>query len=122
VRMVGDKHLSSVVRGLLRRGGESLDQRQQEEVGHVGYELAKHAALTGQGLSAPLGRVGLEVPIISQFFSGGAQHRQQDHCEGIDQLQAISPVRRTDVHRSEPHAEPWIFSVAEPALALPTLA
>ena len=47
---------------------------------------------------APLGRVGLEAPIVAQLFSGGAQERQQDHCEGIDQPQAVSPVRRADMH------------------------
>ena len=72
-------------------------------------------------MSAPFGGVGLEVPIVAQLFSCGAQKRQQDHCEGIDQPQAVSPVRRADMHRSEPHAEAEILCVAETALDLPTL-
>ena len=72
-------------------------------------------------MSAPPGRVGLEMPIVAQLFSGGAEERQQDHCEGIDQPQAVSPVRRADMHRSEPHAEPEILCVAETTLDLPTL-
>ena len=72
-------------------------------------------------MSAPPGRVGLEMPIVAQLFSGGAEQRQQDHCEGIDQPQAVSPVRRADMHRSEPHAEAEILCVAETTLDLPTL-
>ena len=72
-------------------------------------------------MSAPFGGVGLEVPIVAQLFSGGAQERQQDHGEGIDQPQTVPPVRRADMHRSEPHAEAEILCVAETALDLPTL-
>src|SRR3984957_16872316 len=91
--------------------GEPLDEWQQEEIGHVRHEFVKHAALTEQRMSAPPGRVGLEMPIVAQLFSGDAEERQQDHCEGIDQPQAVSPVRRADMHRSEPHAEPEILCV-----------
>src|SRR3984885_12714631 len=101
--------------------GEPLDEWQQEKIGHVWHEFVKHAALTEQRMSAPFGGVGLEVPIVAQLFSGGAQERQQDHGEGIDQPQTVPPVRRADMHRSEPHAEAEILCVAETALDLPTL-
>ena len=79
--------------------GEPLDEWQQEEIGHVRHEFVKHAALTEQRMSAPPGRVGLEMPIVAQLFSGAAEERRADHCEGIDQPQAVSPVRRADVRR-----------------------
>ena len=85
-----------------------------------GMEFVKHAALTEQRMSAPFGGVDLEC-VVDPTLSCGAQKRQQDHCEGIDQPQAVSPVRRADMHRSEPHAEAEILCVAETALDLPTL-
>src|SRR6185437_17182048 len=98
---------------------EPLGQWQQEEIGHVWHEFVKHTSLTEQRMSTPPGGVGLEVPIVAQLFAGSAQERQQYHCEGIDQPQAIPPARRADMHRSEPHAEPEILCVAETALDLP---
>ena len=57
--------------------GEPLDECQQEKIGHVRHEFVEHIPLAEQRMSAPLGRVGLEVPIVAQLFSGGAQQRRK---------------------------------------------
>ena len=72
--------------------GELFDQRPQAMVRHGGDEFVEHAALTKQRVGAPLGRVGLEVPIIAERFARRAKQGQQHDGEGVDQPQAIAPV------------------------------
>ena len=80
------------------------------------------AALTEQGVCPPFGSAGFEMLIESECLAGGAEHRQQGDREGIEQPQAIAPLRRVDAGLCHAHAKVRILCIAEAAFYAPALA
>src|SRR6516162_5045451 len=80
------------------------------------------AALTEQGVCPPLGGAGFEMLIEAESLASGAEHRQQGDCEGIEQPQAIAPLRRVDAGLRHAHAKVRILCIPEAAFYTPALA
>ena len=52
-------------------------------------------------MHASFDSAGLEHPIVAERFASGAEQRQQNNCECIDQPQPITPLSRVDMERGD---------------------
>jgi ABC-type Mn2+/Zn2+ transport system ATPase subunit len=73
--------------------GELFHKGPQSSLLHGWKQVVMQAALAEQGVCPPLGGAGFEMLIESESLAGGAEHRQQGDREGIEQPQAIAPLR-----------------------------
>ena len=58
----------------------------------------------------------------AEAFAGGAEQRQQEDRQGVEQQQTVAPLRIADAQDAQAHAEPQILGVAEPRLIVHRLA
>src|SRR5678816_4961010 len=70
-------------------------------------------------MHASLDLAGLEHPIVAERFACGAEQRQQNNRECIDQPQPITPRGRVDMDRSQTQAEAQILRVPQSAFNPP---
>src|SRR5208282_768770 len=64
----------------------------QSRFGHARDQLVEHAALAEERMSAMLGGVGLEMAVHAEAFSGGAEQRQENDREGVEEKQPVAVV------------------------------
>src|SRR5271165_4318543 len=83
----------------------SLDERPQPFLGHVGDETVEQAALPEQGMDAALGGAGSQLTIHAEAFAGGAQYRQQQDGEGVQEQQTVAALRIFDSERAHAQSE-----------------
>src|SRR5271157_1393237 len=83
----------------------SLDERPQPFLGHVGDEIVEQAALPEQGMDAALGGAGSQLTIHAEAFAGGAQYRQQQDGEGVQEQQTVAALRIFDSERAHAQSE-----------------
>src|SRR5689334_9198872 len=77
------------------------------------------SALAEQGMGAPLDGVDLEVTVHAEAFAGGPEQSEQDDGEGVEQQQAVAPLRVADVYRRQAHAEAQVLGISEAGLHAP---
>ena len=70
----------------------SFDERSQALLWHVGDEVVEQAALSEQGMDAAFGGAGPQLAIHAQAFTGGAQNRQQQDGEGVEEQEAVAAL------------------------------
>ena len=63
---------------------------------HVGDQLVEHTSLPEQRIGAVRGRVDLEMAIIAEAFASGAEQRQENDGEGVEQKKPVAPLRIGD--------------------------
>src|SRR5271165_7485280 len=67
----------------------SFDERSQGGLGHVGDEFVEQASLAEQGVDAALDSAGSQLAIHAEAFAGGAQNRQQQDGESVQEQEAV---------------------------------
>src|SRR5271157_3425692 len=75
---------------------EPLDERPQADLRHVRDQLVEHTALPEQRMGPVFGRVDLEMAIHVEAFAGGAEQRQENDGEGVQEKKPVAPLRIGD--------------------------
>lgn len=99
----------------------SLDKGAEPLLRHVRGQVLEHAALAEQGMGTGLDGVGLEVAVHAEAFTGGAEQREQEDGEGVEQQQAVAALRVSDADCQEAHAEAQVHGISETRLYRPAL-
>ena len=80
---------------------EPFHEGPQSRFGHSRDQFVEHAALAEERMGAMLGGVGLEMAVHAETFSGGAEQRQENDREGVEEKQPVAPlgvrIRRTPI-------------------------
>ena len=80
---------------------EPFHEGPQSRFGHARDQFVEHAALAEERMGAMLGGVGLEMAVHAEAFSGGAEQRQENDREGVEEKQPVAPlgvrIRRTPI-------------------------
>ena len=71
----------------------AFDERSQALVWHVGDEVVEQAALPEQGMDAAFGGAGAQLAVHAEALAGGAQNRQQQDGEGVEEQEAVAALR-----------------------------
>lgn len=64
-------------------------------------------------MDTAFGGAGSQLTIHAEAFAGGAQDRQQQDGEGIEEQEAVAAPWIVDPERAQPHAEAHVLAVAE---------
>ena len=75
---------------------EPLDERPQADLRHVRDQLIEHAALPEQRMGPVFGGVDLEVAVHAEAFASGAEQRQENDGEGVQEKKPVAPLRIGD--------------------------
>ena len=70
-------------------------------------------------MDAAFDRAGSERSVHAEAFAGGAEQRQEEDRQGVEQQQTVAPLRIADAQDAQAHAETQILGVAEPRLDRP---
>ena len=68
---------------------EPLDERPQADLRHVRDQLVEHTALPEQRMGPVFGRVDLEMAIHAEAFASGAEQRQENDGEGVQEKKPL---------------------------------
>src|SRR5271163_2630894 len=71
---------------------EPFHEGPQSRFGHSRDQFVEHAALAEERMGAMLGGVGLEMAVHAETFSGGAEQRQENDGEGVEEKQPVAPL------------------------------
>src|ERR1039458_6021244 len=69
-----------------------LNERSQADLRHVRDQLVEHAALPEQRMGPVFGRVDLEMAIHAEAFASGAEQRQENDGEGVQEKKPVAPL------------------------------
>src|SRR6202453_1483719 len=83
---------------------EPFHEGPQSRFGHSRDQFVEHAALAEERMGAMLGGVGLEMAVHAETFSGGAEQRQENDREGVEEKQPVAPLGVRDSQDTHPHA------------------
>src|SRR5271165_7224902 len=86
---------------------EPLDERPQADLRHVRDQLVEHTALPEQRMGPVFGRVDLEMAIHAEAFAGGAEQRQENDGEGVQEKKPVAPLRIGDA-KPMPKRRSWV--------------
>src|SRR5271165_4929886 len=67
------------------------------------------------------GGVDLEMAIHAEAFAGGAEQRQENDGEGVQEKKPVAPLRSGDAKNAWAHAETKVLGVAKARLDRPAL-
>jgi hypothetical protein len=70
-------------------------------------------------VDAALDRTRSQLAIHAEAFAGGAQQRQQQDGEGVQEQEAITALRIVDSQRAHAHSEAQVFAVSKARLDIP---
>ena len=71
---------------------EPFHEGPQSRFGHSRDQFVEPAALAEERMGAMLGGVGLEMAVHAEAFSGGAEQRQENDREGVEEKQPVAPL------------------------------
>ncbi len=58
-------------------------------------------------------RAGFEQSIHAEAFASGAEQRQQEDRQGVQQQEAVAPLRITDAQDAQAHPEAQVFGIVK---------
>ena len=97
----------------------SFDEGPQALLRHIGYEFIEQTALPKQGMDAAFGCAGSQLSIHAEAFAGGAQQRQQQDGEGVEEQETVAALGIADPLRAHAHCEAQILAVAKTGFDAP---
>src|SRR5271165_4303354 len=100
---------------------DQFDERPQADLRHVRDQLVEHTALPEQRMGPVFGGVDLEMAIHAEAFAGGAEQRQENDGEGVQEKKPVAPLRSGDAKNAWAHAETKVLGVAKARLDRPAL-
>src|SRR5450759_3982332 len=77
-------------------GGCCTSRRNSGDLRHVWDQLVEHAALPEQRMGPVFGRVDLEMAVHAEAFTSGAEQRQENDGEGVQEKKPVAPLRIGD--------------------------
>jgi hypothetical protein len=75
---------------------KSFNEWPQADLRHVWDQLVEHAALPEQRMGPVFGRVDLEMAVHAEAFTSGAEQRQENDGEGVQEKKPVAPLRIGD--------------------------